>query len=56
MTCPKCRVAGVTEINLELRGSSVTMHSCSRCDTRWWDQAGDTVALRHVLDLAAPGG
>ena len=54
MKCPSCRVTAVTEISLELKGSSVTMHSCTRCETRWWDQDGQRVALGHVLHLATP--
>jgi hypothetical protein len=30
------------------------MHSCIRCETRWWDQDGRRVALHHVLHLATP--
>jgi hypothetical protein len=52
--CPTCRVTAVTEISLKLKGSSVTMHSCTRCETRWWDRDGEQVALHNVLDLAAP--
>jgi hypothetical protein len=54
MRCPTCRIADVTEISLKLKGSSVTMHSCVRCETRWWDQDGHRVAFRHVLHLATP--
>ena len=54
MSCPTCRVAHVTEISLTLRGSSVTMHSCARCETRWWDQDGQRVALHHILRLVTP--
>ncbi len=54
MRCPTCRVPQVTEISLTLKGSSVTMHSCTRCETRWWDQEGRRVALHHVLRLATP--
>ena len=54
MSCPTCRVTDVTEISLTLKGSSVTMHSCTRCETRWWDQDGQQVALGQVLHLATP--
>ncbi|HEX2192597.1 MAG TPA: hypothetical protein VHH09_05345 [Acidimicrobiales bacterium] len=54
MRCPTCRLADVTEISLTLKGSSVTMHSCTRCETRWWDQDGQKVALPQVLHLATP--
>jgi hypothetical protein len=54
MSCPKCRAADLTEISLELRGKSVIMRSCARCETRWWDADGERVALHHVLHLATP--
>jgi hypothetical protein len=54
MSCPMCRVADLTEISLHLRGRRVTMHSCRRCETRWWDEDGERVALRHVLTLVTP--
>ena len=31
----------------------VTMHSCSHCGARWWEQDGQTVALPAVIELAA---
>ena len=37
MSCPVCRDKRLVEISLTLRGSRITMHSCSHCDTRWWD-------------------
>jgi hypothetical protein len=51
MTCPKCR-ARLVEIGLKIKERSVTMHSCSRCDTRWWHTDGDPVGLTNVLELA----
>lgn len=51
MSCPTCRVVDVTEITLQLGGRLVTMHSCRRCEARWWDEEGTRVALRHVLTL-----
>jgi hypothetical protein len=54
MRCPKCRVADLTAISLTLRGRSLTMHSCSHCELRWWDQEGERVALNHVIGLATP--
>jgi Zn-finger nucleic acid-binding protein len=54
MRCPTCRVAEMIEIRVELRGSNVTMHSCSHCETRWWDEEGERVALHHVLRMADP--
>lgn len=54
MRCPTCRGGDLTEIRLQLRGNSITMHSCSRCETRWWDQEGERVALHHVLAMVTP--
>ena len=52
MLCPSCSSGRLVEIDITLRERRVTMHSCSRCETRWWDQEGEPVGLRHVLDLA----
>ena len=52
MTCPNCRVARLVQIGMVLKDRVVTMHSCSRCDTRWWDSDGEKVGLPNVLELA----
>jgi len=52
MTCPNCRGARLVQIGLRLKERKVTMHSCSRCDTRWWDSDGKRLGLTNVLDLA----
>jgi hypothetical protein len=44
----------MVEIEMTLRDQRVTMHACSRCDTRWWDSDGELVPLSSVLQLAAP--
>ncbi len=54
MRCPVCQSARMVEIAVTLRGSKVTMHSCSKCDTRWWDSDGEKVELDGVFSLAAP--
>jgi hypothetical protein len=54
MTCPVCRRNELVEINLQLRGSRVTMHSCSGCEARWWDREGEKVGLGQVLNLTVP--
>jgi transposase-like protein len=54
MACPVCRASRIVEIGLTLKGSRITMHSCSRCETRWWDNDGKRVHLEAVFDLAAP--
>jgi hypothetical protein len=50
--CPVCRDARLVEISLNMRGSRVTLRSCSRCDNRWWDEDGELVPVDSVLDLA----
>ena len=52
MKCPNCRHARLVQIALRLKERQVTMHSCSRCDTRWWDSDGERVGLTNVLELA----
>ena len=54
MACPVCRAARIVEIGLTLKGTKVTMHSCSKCETRWWDTDGEKVNLHKVFDLASP--
>jgi len=53
MVCPLCRSTALVQIGLTLREQQVTMHSCSSCDTRWWEKDGQRVALPSVLELAA---
>lgn len=52
MRCPKCRNR-LVEIAVSLGDTELTMHSCSRCDARWWDQDGRLIDLQSVLALAA---
>jgi hypothetical protein len=52
MDCPVCRGARLVLIEIELKGERVQMHSCSRCDTRWWERDGETIGLDNVLELA----
>jgi len=41
------------EIEVTLREQRVTMHSCSRCDERWWESEGQSLGLPSVVELAA---
>jgi len=50
--CPNCRGSRLVESDITLRERTITMHSCSRCETRWWDREGEPVGLSHVLELA----
>ena len=52
MNCPRCRAARLVVIDLMLQGESVRLHSCSHCDTRWWERNGERIALDGVLELA----
>jgi hypothetical protein len=53
MACPKCSARQLVEIGVTLQGKNVTLHSCSRCDSRWWDdERGEVIDLDEVIDLA----
>ncbi len=52
MTCPRCKASRLVEIKLTIDERAVTMRSCSRCDTRWWDSEGEALQLPGVLELA----
>lgn len=52
MSCPNCRASQLVEIGMNVGENRVTMHSCSRCDTRWWERDGSRVAVNGVLELA----
>ena len=52
MNCPRCRASRLVLIDLELKGEPVRLHSCSTCDTRWWEQDGRQIPLDGVLELA----
>ncbi len=43
----------MVEIEHVLASQRVTMHSCTRCETRWWDRDGAPVALESVLSVAS---
>lgn len=53
MTCPACRSSALVEIGLNLREQRVTMHSCSACESRWWEKGGERMSLPSVLALVA---
>ena len=52
MNCPRCKTSRLVAIRVTLREQEVTMHSCSRCDSRWWVSEGESVGLPHVVELA----
>lgn len=51
MKCPRCQRSRLVEIDVTLGERQVTMHSCSRCDSRWWESDGESLGLPNVLDL-----
>lgn len=52
MSCPNCRASQLVEIAMSVGDNRVTMHSCSKCDTRWWDRDGSRLGVERVLQLA----
>lgn len=53
MTCPRCEARKLVEIDLTVAGRELTLHSCSKCETRWWDDDdGKVIALDELLDIA----
>ena len=54
MQCPQCKGTDCTEIELNLTDEqSVQFFSCRRCEAKWWEREGDTIALDEVLTIAA---
>ena len=50
--CPRCD-GTLVEIQMTIDGQPVTMRSCSVCELRWWDNAGDLIDLTSVLEMAS---
>ena len=54
MDCPQCGGTDSTQIELHLTDDqSVQFFSCRRCEARWWQREGDSIALDEVLTIAA---
>lgn len=54
MRCPQCKGEDTTTIVIKLRGDdSVSFYQCRRCEAKWWQHGGDTIALDEVLNLTA---
>jgi formate dehydrogenase maturation protein FdhE len=53
MTCPLCSIANLVTITMKMNERELTLHSCSRCETKWWKADGSNVGLSSVLDAAA---
>ena len=54
MFCPQCQGEDTTTIVIKLRDDdSVSFYQCRRCEAKWWQHAGSTIALDEVLNLTA---
>jgi hypothetical protein len=53
MKCPRCEKAELVVIQMQMAGEAVALHSCSRCDIRWWEKGADPIPLAKVLGLAS---
>ncbi len=52
MKCPRCKTKRLVDIEVTLGDRRVTMHSCSYCDSRWWESEGESLGLPRVVELA----
>lgn len=50
--CAKCQ-RDMVSLNLEIESAKRTLHSCSNCDIRIWEDEGSSVSLETVLDEIA---
>ena len=48
-SCPICS-SSLVQITL---GEELTLRSCSCCDNRWWQRAGQSAPLGEVLQVVA---
>jgi transposase-like protein len=54
MKCPQCKGEDTIQIEISLKGEDdVKFYSCRRCESKWWERDGDTIALDEVLNLTA---
>lgn len=54
MNCPQCQGEDCIQIEIRLKeADSVQFFSCRRCEHKWWERDGGTIALDEVLTLAA---
>lgn len=52
MTCPLCHIANLVSISMNVNQRQLELHSCGRCEMRWWKADGDQVGLSDVLNAA----
>ena len=53
MHCPICRNARLVRITMHVNERQLALHSCSHCESRWWESDGSQVGLDRVLAQAA---
>lgn len=54
MQCPQCQGKDCIQIEIRLKEEdSIQFFSCRRCEAKWWERDGDTIALDDVLNMAA---
>ena len=54
LQCPQCQGVDTTNIVIKLRDNDdVSFFQCRRCESKWWQHDGDTIALDEVLNLTA---
>jgi transcription elongation factor Elf1 len=53
MTCPLCSIANLVTISMKMNERELTLHSCGRCETKWWEADGENVGLSSVLQAAS---
>ena len=54
MRCPQCAGEDCIHIEISLKGDeNVEFYSCRRCEAKWWQRDGGSIALDDVLTLAA---
>lgn len=54
MRCPECHGEDCVEIEIKLKDEdSVQFFSCRKCEAKWWQKEGDSIALDEVLELAS---
>jgi DNA-directed RNA polymerase subunit M/transcription elongation factor TFIIS len=52
VACSNCGSNEAIQIDMTLPdGTSVHFCSCHRCENRWWDHGGRSLALDSVLDI-----
>ena len=54
MTCPECAGEDCIQIEINLKEEeTVQFYSCRRCEAKWWQKEGGTIALDEVLGSVA---